>query len=335
MRLPNGYGGITKMPGNRRKPWRVRVTDHWELTDDNKSKQVFKIIGYYATRKEAMNALSSWNSGIAPIKIQNVKFCEVFDAWHESYRGHVRESTWQNYKSTYLIFKSIENRNIASLSLSEYEMLMKESGKAYPTLKHAKSILKLMYKYAYAHGYVTIDQANMISYLDPKHLATSEGIKKPHTIFTNEEIDILWQHKDEYVTQIVLLLIYTGLRINELLENDKSNWHDDYIDITVSKTPAGVRKVPIADKVKPIYYVLRDSKIIKYHQFCDRMKKELPLDTRHRCHDTRHTTATLLTGALVDDRIIKMILGHSAGNITFDVYTHSNMELMREAINKI
>lgn len=282
-----------------------------------------------------MTALAEWNAGIVPVKEQTVRFCDVYDAWHESYRDKIKHSTWQNYNSSYLVFKSIENRNIGSLALSDYETAMRESGKAYPTLKHGKTLLQLMYRYAYAHGYVTVDQANMIAYLDPKHLATTDGNKLPHTIFTNDEIDILWKHSNEYVSQIILLLIYTGLRINELLNNPKENWHDDFIDITDAKTPAGIRQVPIAEKIKPIYYQLRETKILKYHQFCDRMKTELPLEAKHRCHDTRHTTATLLTEALVDERVVKMILGHAGDSVTFNVYTHSSMELMRDAVNKI
>lgn len=41
MRLPNGFGNVSKLPGNRRKPYRVRVTIGWELdteTGINKQK---------------------------------------------------------------------------------------------------------------------------------------------------------------------------------------------------------------------------------------------------------------------------------------------------------
>ena len=30
MKNPNGYGGISKLPGNRRKPYRVRLTAGWQ-----------------------------------------------------------------------------------------------------------------------------------------------------------------------------------------------------------------------------------------------------------------------------------------------------------------
>lgn len=33
MRLPNGYGNVSKLSGNRRKPWRVRKTIGFEYYD--------------------------------------------------------------------------------------------------------------------------------------------------------------------------------------------------------------------------------------------------------------------------------------------------------------
>ena len=30
MKNPNGYGGVSKLPGNRRKPYRVRLPAGWQ-----------------------------------------------------------------------------------------------------------------------------------------------------------------------------------------------------------------------------------------------------------------------------------------------------------------
>lgn len=62
MRLPNGFGNVSKLPGNRRKPYRVRVTVGWE-TDETAGtiKQKFKTIGYYETKEEGLIALSNYH----------------------------------------------------------------------------------------------------------------------------------------------------------------------------------------------------------------------------------------------------------------------------------
>ena len=53
--------------------------------------------------------------------------------------------------------------------------------------------------------------------------------------------------------QIILMLLYNGVRISEFLNLKKENVHLDeqYFDVISSKTENGIRKVPIADKLLP------------------------------------------------------------------------------------
>ena len=55
----------------------------------------------------------------------------------------------------------------------------------------------------------------------------------------------------------------------------------------------------------------------------------------HTTHDCRHTLATLLSNADVNEVAKKRILGHSGGNITDSVYTHKNLHQLRKAIEQI
>lgn len=333
MRNPNGYGGITKLKGNRRKPWMVRVTDHWEL-DGEKSKQVYRNIGYFATRKEAMQALADYNAGKPVITVDKPvnRFGQVFEDWLEQYSKDLKPNTIKNHRTGYNALKPLEHRDISKITLREIELILAESRKSVAVLGRSKTVLYNMYKYAYAHGMASVDQVQAIEYLDVSKIATEEVKERPHNIFTTEEIETLWKHKEEEIVQIFLVLIYTGLRANELLQNPKGNWHDDYIDIKDSKTSAGIRTVPIADKIKPVYLELKSKKLPTY-QVVKLNVEKLPIKTRHTMHDTRHTCTTMLVNAGVDDRIVKMILGHE-GDITMK-YTHADLEVMREALNRI
>lgn len=42
--------------------------------------------------------------------------------------------------------------------------------------------------------------------------------KTDRTPFSKEEIDLLWTHKNNEFVQIVLMLIYSGVRVSELLD---------------------------------------------------------------------------------------------------------------------
>lgn len=74
-----------------------------------------------------------------------------------------------------------------------------------------------------------------------------------------------------------------------------------------------------------------------YRNYYDSYWKPLveQLNMKHRPHDTRHTCVSLLAAAGIDERIIKKIVGHAGQGVTENVYTHYELESLREAINKI
>lgn len=62
MKLPNGYGTVKKMSGNRRRPYMVRKTAGWRYDEaKDKTVQEYITIGYAATRKEGLQMLAEFN----------------------------------------------------------------------------------------------------------------------------------------------------------------------------------------------------------------------------------------------------------------------------------
>ena len=54
MKLPNYYGSISKLSGNRRKPYMVRISSEAEYDEEKKDFIKKRItLGYYKTKKEA------------------------------------------------------------------------------------------------------------------------------------------------------------------------------------------------------------------------------------------------------------------------------------------
>jgi hypothetical protein len=63
MKLPNGFGTVYKLSGNRRNPYVAKKTKGWEIDPKTgKSKQLYTVVGYYPTRKEALTALADFNA---------------------------------------------------------------------------------------------------------------------------------------------------------------------------------------------------------------------------------------------------------------------------------
>ena len=59
MKLPNKFGSITKLKGNLRRPYMVRIYDGMQVNfETKKAYPRQRVLGYYATRSEAMKALS-------------------------------------------------------------------------------------------------------------------------------------------------------------------------------------------------------------------------------------------------------------------------------------
>ena len=176
--------------------------------------------------------------------------------------------------------------------------------------------------------------------------------KRDREKFTKAEIDRLWKTSDDKYYQIVLMLIYSGVRISEMLnlKREDVNLNEQYFDVKLSKTENGIRRVPIADKLLPFFtnwyndgeseYLLHTENGNKfdYRNYYDSYFTPLMvnLNMDHTPHCTRHTCISMLAEAQVDQTTIKKIVGHSgAMTMTERVYTHLDVEVLINAINKI
>lgn len=74
-----------------------------------------------------------------------------------------------------------------------------------------------------------------------------------------------------------------------------------------------------------------------YSRFARTFRRVMKLvhGEKHKPHDTRHTCATLLDGAEVNENARKMILGHARADVTNGVYTHKTLRQLRKAIETL
>ena len=346
MKLPTSYGSVYKLSGNRRKPYVARKTTGWK---DN-GQPIYQYIGYYEKRAEALEALLNYNKD--PYDLQNDKmtFADLYEKWSEVHFENISQSNINGVKASYKLCADIKDINIHDIRLSHLQAVVDNSGKNRPTLRKLKVMFGLMYDYAVKNEILKPEKRDMISYVDISKAGNPNALdRKP---FTKKEIKQLWRSADESeIFQIPLILIYTGLRIGEFFNLKKEDVHlsERWFMVTSSKTAAGIREVPIAEKIVPFFthwlqknseYVFPNSKGNKHTDRAFRegwwqpMMTELKMDS-HRPHDTRHTCVSLLTEAGVDERIIKKIVGHKGEGVTQQVYTHIDMPYKLEAINKI
>lgn len=348
MRNPNGYGGISKLPGHRRNPYRVRVTIGYTYDEATRTtKQQYRTIGYFPTYADANKALMAYHDN--PLLLDpSITFEEVYKRWSaEKYEG-ASDSLIKSYTAAFRAVPMLYDVEFRKIRRNHLQNAIDTCGKGYPTLQNIKIVITLMYRYAMQNDLIEKDYS---AYIDiAKHKPKAADAPDPiHTDIKPEEISALWQRTDMDGVPATLMLIYSGLRVGEFfgLTQRDINLDTRMVHITRSKTAAGLRRVPIAAKTLPLWqeYVrslpLRaysdeevQRKSALYRKRLSAVCRALKID-RHLPHDTRHTCATLLFNQQVDSYIVKKILGHVESDITDKVYTHLSDALLIDAIDKI
>lgn len=349
MRLPNGYGSVYKLSGKRRNPWVARKTVGWVDDFDNQTSHPnYKFIGYYSTKQEALQALAEYNADPFKFDCTAMTLKDLYERWALEHFEDISDSNITGVKAVWKICKPLEKMKITDLKLDHFQKLVDESGKHSPTLKKLKTTLGLMYDYAVMHEILPQSKRDMISYINTKKAGNPNAIDRKK--YSNKELDLLWKHKEDERVMTVLIMIYSSCRIGELLNLKKVNVNleEKWFDIIKSKTEAGIRRVPIADKIFPFFvywyykndspYLISNGKKISYgkyrYSYRDPVNEELGMT--HLPHDTRHTCVSMLTAKKVDERFIKKIVGHeNRDDVTQSVYTHLDVEELRVEINKI
>ena len=165
--------------------------------------------------------------------------------------------------------------------------------------------------------------------------------------FTQKEINTLWKHKDDTFINYILIQLYTGARITELLEAtlENINLKDRSIFIAKSKTPAGIRFIPIHKDIMQFieiavnnnvkYLFEKDNKPISYQYYIRHIFKPIMefLKMKHTPHETRHTFISQCDRLELNDTSVSRIIGHSNNNITKH-YTHKDINDLIKAIDK-
>lgn len=327
VRRGNGEGSIYKLGGKRRKPWAVRITTGWTL----EGKQQYKYLGYYPTKTEAKNALREYLLKPYDLTNNNVTLKEVFERWNAT--TSLSEKTVKNYTTYFNKAFTLHKMSMRDIKAVHLETVMQE------LTPHAQRVFKncmgQLYTYALKHEIV---DKNIIDLITVKDVQIEE--REP---FTPEEIKSLDGFKHP-LHDTFSILLYTGLRITELLEVETKNVHlaERYF-IAGKKTKAGTdRVIPIHDKIYDLiekrynqgnkYLITRENRKIPYRSYRQMYWDKMKIN--HTPHDTRHTFATFADRCGMNTVAVKRIMGHTLKDVT-QHYTHKNINELLEEINKL
>lgn len=368
-RRPNGSGTVVTLGGRRRKPFCAKVTLDERNPINGEKKRL--VIGTFETYQEALNALSLYSltknntiskkeaMEIDPEVYQKVQekmskkvptFLDIYYILDKDEFSLLSPHTQNNMHGAIKHLKKLHYLKIDQITLKTIQDVFDEDGSNHGTQVHMKTICTKVFRYAVVNQYISRDD-DYTSYIRVAKYEESD-MHRPYTI--NEILALKKAGTPE--AHIMLIFIYTGVRINEMLNINRNNIHiDEKCDddgterlisymITGSKTKAGKNRiVPIHDDIKQyvIDELLKSEKRlvdVSYPNFTNRtvlIKVNKLLDTHHTMHDTRKTFATLCQMNNLNVYIRKKVLGHRMNDITFDVYTNESKNRLWTEINKI
>lgn len=350
MKRANGSGSIVKLSGNRRRPYMVRVSAR-----DEYGHIVQRALSYHEKAADAQAALDEYNrnrlEGKAPTADRmNVTLQQVFDGWNaRTYRKlnpksiAAHNSAWNKCVSRYA------DRKIRSITLDDWQHPLDEreaSGRSQSTINNVASLIKQLCSYSMERDILGKDYSQ---YLD----VPSVDLKNPRGALTDTQLKSLEKlaASGEPWADTVLILCYTGFRITEFLTLTRFSYHPEdggYLQGGL-KTEAGRNRiVPIHPKIRPYLdrWLARNGDTIicdengaavdsdRYRAYFSALMKKIgiPNATPHWC---RHTFATLLHTANVDELTVKWLMGHSTRSDITAHYTHETIAVLRAAVQKI
>jgi len=303
-------------------------------------------------------AAKAWQASDDKVAIEKVKTVKQWAVhWLEVYKkDKVAYKSYQNYK-LYVdkhIVPAIGDLKLTDVRPAHIEKLHGEkTSLSASARKHIHLALKGLFETAVENN---LCQSSPMSRVK----APAVGNSEPEIFVANEVKEILAAVDDHKYGLYIKMLLYTGLRMGELLA---LQWGDidldnDLVKISraIAKSEDGwavkntktnrVRYVAIPEQLKEdltqrpkdgIFILCNpDGSHLTPHQFERRYKKffeqnDLTYRSPHKC---RHTFATFLLKGNADLRSIQAMLGHSKISTT-EIYTHIDTDDIKRNVTKL
>lgn len=339
MKLQNGAGSIVcldKSGKKRRKPYAVRITSGWK-----DGKQQRKYIGYYATQKEAILALAEYHSGTVDLDLSRITVEDLFDRWIKRVeKKNLSESVVRTHKMTKTRLGYLGKKPVKELKAAHWQTWLDNIDLKPASKKKIRNTVQQMLDYAVNNDVIQKNYA--------RGLEINKKVEKTGSVFTKEELELLWSKSDIKEVQQLLIMIYTGMRIGEMLKIHRDQIHfDEHYIIGGLKTKAGKdRIIPLHDKIIPFvkqqlgdntWLIQSSHGTAMTYQNASRKYNDLfaKFGMTHKAHDCRKTAVSIMHSAGIPMEVIRIIIGHSGKGVTESVYLFKSPSELVDYINEV
>ena len=331
MKNPNHFGTVTKLSGNRRRPWIVK--------EGQSGRQ--KPIGYAATREEGLILLAQYNKSPWDIETDKITLQELYELWLEKRAVKLGKGNQSSLKSAYKHCSGLSKLQYNQIKSYQMQDTIDSCGCGYSTQGAIKNLWGHLDRFAMELDVIS-KQCSTLLTSDPIPETTKE-------IFTDEEVTRLWENQNLPWVDSVLFFLYTGFRISEMIDLKTATVDLEAQTMTGgTKTAAGKnRVVPIHSKIQSIVqsrfesskngflfeYNGKKLNETQYRVFWGDIMESLQM--QHTPHECRHTFRSRLDSAGANKVCIDRLMGHKSKGTGERVYTHKNIEELRLNIELI
>lgn len=344
MKRANGTGTIKRYKDKPRRPWGAFKPAVY----DSDGKAHRELIGYFATKAEAEQALSL--EQIRPSsELRNITLDSLFNRWKKT-RAYtdLSRSTQLGYDAAYKYMTQYATTKFADLRQPHFQACIDSAinqGKSVATQHKIKVLCGILSQYA------LVNDITFKSYAIK--LRTEQTQKKDIPVFSDMDIKTLFDNDKMPLVDTILILIYTGMRISELLTLNKFQVNlNDMILTGGLKTDAGKdRVIPIHPKIAKYIIARYDrshNKLIEWeykgevraytYEYYRKQYYKVLSDLNIKKispHKARHTFFSLMDRYCQDKKAMADIGGHADSHFTENVYVHSDLDRLKSAINSI
>lgn len=325
MKNPNGYGTVTKLTGNRRRPYIIK--------EGITGKQ--KVIGYAATREEGMILLAKYNHCPWNPDMGRYTLEQLYTFWM-AVRGEQLSNSLKNaLTAAYRYCTPLERIRYRDIKPYQMQACIDTCGKSYATQGAIRNLFRHLDHFARELDIIEKSASDLLT------VAPTPLTQK--TVFSDDELDRIHRHASLPWADSLLFLLYTGFRISEML-----NLRVQDVDLRFDTMVGGTKTAAGRNRVVPIHPLIRDLVAARcaasesgylfeyngkklgqtqYRRLWNPLMETLSMS--HTPHECRHTFRSRLDSAGANKVCIDRLMGHVSQGTGERIYTHKTIEELK------
>lgn len=340
-------GSITKLSGNRRKPYVARVS----ILDDVTGRMKRVPLGTFATQQEAAAVLADYIE--EPTTGFNMTLGQLYSAWTVRLKKrNLSKQSLDGYKASWNYLSHLEKLPVRKIRTNDFQSALDDTITRYGTplsysaYSKAKSLCTQLMDFAMEQDIVKKNYAN--------YIIIDADAQNEKNKFSDTEVKLVEKSVGKVTgADAILVLIYTGFRLNEFCILNRFSYEPEIRFLNSgSKTEAGRnRRIPVHSKIQPIvegWYAKATDALYPtpagaqyrpdtfrrdvFYPALEKMGIVIENEQRKLTpHCTRHTFPSIAHKAGADMLVVQRLLGHKKFEQTA-YYTHEDDEERRRAI---